>query len=133
MTIENVQYVRNIFRSYYPNKGCEVRLDNNFTLKERNQFVIWDDEHQLVICIERNNDIQFQRDQPYKVLVQDYDQIQDLSCQLTDDELYTVAKAFGYSDAQIANIKDKLTYTLEDYADGIGNHMKDRRDRISDL
>ena len=121
MVLENVQHVRdNVFRAVHKNKAVEFRLDNNFIIKERTQFVGYDEERELIYC-------------PYKIYVQDVDQIQDMSCQFSDDEIQQVLEATGvFNSDQIKNIIDKLTFTLEDYADSTGNHFKDRRSIISD-
>ena len=74
MTEENVKFVRDqVLKSYYPNKGIELRLDNNFIIQERSQFVIWDDERNLIFAVIRNSDIATQRDQPFKIMIQDFD------------------------------------------------------------
>lgn len=125
MTEENVKFVRDqVFKSYYPNKGIELRLDNNFIIQERSQFVIWDDERNLIFVVGRNNDIATQRHQPFKMMVQDFDQIQDMRCLLTVDEFRTVARNAGFSEDQITNMQHKLSYSLEDYADSISDHSK---------
>lgn len=135
MILENVRHVRdNVFRAVHKNKAVEFRLDNNFIVKERSQFVGYDEERELIYAVERNIDVHRGRDCPFKVIVQDVDQIQDMSCQLTDEEIVPVLKASGaFTDDQIKNIVDKLTLTLEDYADSTGNHFKGRRSVIADV
>ena len=123
MTEENVKFVRDeVFRSFYPNKGIELRLDNNFIIQERSQFVIWDDERNLIFAVQRNNDMPTQGYQPFKMMVQDFDQIQDMRCLLTEEEFDTVCKKAGFSDDQIKNMKNQLSYSLEDYADSVSDH-----------
>ena len=125
MTEENVKFVRDkVLKSYYPNKGIELRLDNNFIIQERSQFVIWDDERNLIYAVSRNSEITTQRDQPFKILVQDFDQIQDMRALLSVEEFRTVTKAAGFSDDQITNMLHKLSYSLEDYADSISDQTK---------
>lgn len=123
MTEENVKFVRDeVFRSFYKNKGIELRLDNNFIVQERSQFVIWDDDRNLIFTVQRNNDLPTQRSQPFKMMVQDFDQIQDMRSLLTVEELYTVCKAAGFTDDQIRNMQHQLSYSLEDYADSVSDH-----------
>lgn len=134
MILENVQHVRdNVFRAVHKNKAVEFRLDNNFIIKERSQFVGYDEERELIYAVERNDDIHRGRDCPYKIYVQDVDQIQDMSCQFGDDEIQQVLEATGvFTSDQIKNIIDKLTLSLDDYADSTGNHFKDRRSIVAD-
>ena len=134
MILENVQHVRdNVFRAVHENKAVEFRLDNNFIIKEREQFVGYDEEHELIYVVERNDDIHRGRDNPFKIIVQDVDQVQDMSCQFGEDEIQQVLEATGaFNSDQIRNIIDKLTFTIEDYADSTGNHFKDRRSVVSD-
>jgi len=134
MVIENVQHVRdNVFRAVHKDKAVEFRLDNNFILKERSQFIGYDEERELIYVVERNSDVHRGRHNPFKLIVQDVDQIQDMSCQFSDEEIVPVLQATGvFTDDQIKNIVDKLTFTLEDYADSTGNHFKDRRSIIAD-
>ena len=125
MTEENVKFVRDqVLKSYYPNKGIELRLDNNFIIQERSQFVIWDDERNLIFAVIRNSDIATQRDQPFKIMIQDFDQIQDMRALLSVEEFRTVTKAAGFSDDQITNMLHKLSYSLEDYGDSISDQTK---------
>lgn len=135
MILENIKHVRdNVFRAVHKNKAVEFRLDNNFIVKERSQFVGYDEEHELIYAVERNIDVHRGRDCPFKIIVQDVDQVQDMSCQVTDEEIVPVLKATGaFTDDQIKNIVDKLTFTLEDYADSTGNHFKGRRSVIADV
>lgn len=125
MTEENVKFVRDqVLKSYYPNKGIELRLDNNFIIQERSQFVIWDDDRNLIFAVTRNSDIATQRDQPFKMMVQDFDQIQDMRALLSVEEFRTVTKAAGFSDDQITNMLHKLSYSLEDYGDSVSDQTK---------
>ncbi len=125
MINENVRFVRDeVFRSYYPNKGVELRLDNNFIIQERSQFVHWDDEKELIFVVGRNNDIATQHNQPFKMWAQDFDQIQDMRVLLTEEEFSTVAKKAGFSDKEIQNMLHNLSYDLNDYADSVGDHTK---------
>ena len=135
MILENIKHVRdNVFRAVHKNKAVEFRLDNNFIVKERSQFVGYDEEHELIYAVERNIDVHRGRDCPFKIIVQDVDQVQDMSCQFSDEEIVPVLKATGaFTDDQIKNILDKLTFTLEDYADSTGNHFKGRRSVIADV
>jgi len=135
MILENIKHVRdNVFRAVHKNKAVEFRLDNNFIVKERSQFVGYDEEHELIYAVERNIDVHRGRDCPFKIIVQDVDQVQDMSCQVSDEEIVPVLKATGaFTDDQIKNIVDKLTFTLEDYADSTGNHFKGRRSVIADV
>lgn len=138
MILENIKHVRdNVFRAVHKNKAIEFRLDNNFILKERTQFVGYDEEHELIYAVERNDDIHRGRHNPFKVIVQDVDQVQDISCQFGEDEIDAVLKATNaFTDNQIAVIKNELTLELSDYADSVGNHFKrgasGRKDIVSD-
>ena len=123
MIKDNVQFVRDeVLRAHYPNKGVELRLDNNFIIQERSQFVHWDDEKELIFVVGRNNDIATQKNQPFKMWIQDFDQIQDMRALLTADELPTVAKKAGFTDEQIKNMQYQLSYDLADYADSVSDH-----------
>lgn len=134
MILENIQHVRdNVFRAVHKNKAVEFRLDNNFIVKERNQFVGYDEEHELIYAVERNIDVHTGRTNPFKIIVQDVDQVQDMSCSFSDEEIATVLEATGvFTPDQIKNIISQLTYTLEDYADSTGNHFKQRNEPIAE-
>ena len=130
MTKDNLRHVQSCFRKVYPNKALIYRLDNNFVVDERLQFVHDDQEHELIYFVERNDNPTTGRDRPFRLVSQDYDQIQDVSVELTEDEIITVTEACGYTHNQAVQIKQRLTYTMEDFADSINNHAKNRRDII---
>ena len=130
MTKDNLQHIQACFRKVYPNKAIIYRLDNNFTVDERLQFVHDDKEHGLIYFCERNDNPTTGRDRPFRLVSQDYDQIQEVSVELTEEEFIPVATECGYTLDQAKQIKQRLTFTMEDYADSIGNHAKNRRDII---
>ena len=127
MSPENVKFVKEIAKAAHPNKAMELRLDNNFIVNERLQYVHWDDEHDLVFSIERNESPTTGRDRPFKMVIQDYDQIQDITITLQQSEFEAAARKAGYTDEQIKHIMRSLVFTKEDFADSVSNQVKGRR------
>lgn len=126
MIAENVKFVKEIAHAGNPKKAMELRLDNNFIVNERLQYVHWDDEHELIFSVERNESPTTGRDRPFKMVIQDYDQIQDITITFQQSEFRAAATKAGYSEEQINHIMRSLVLTVEDFADSTSNQVKGR-------
>ena len=129
MSAVNVKYLRdNVFRKHYPNKGIVIRLDNNFTVDERNDYVHWDDSKEILFWACANADEESsQGSRPITLNASQYEEIQQMWIHMTNEENVDVLKAAGYTDDQIKKIVGSLTFTVEDFADSVSNQVKGRK------
>lgn len=131
MTKENVNFIKNAVTKIFPNKAIRVRLDNDFSMNERTEYIHWDDSKELITQVYRNDEASTQRDRPFRIVWADYDQIQHIEVDASMDDFPSIAKDCGFTDNQINLMMRGLIFGVEDYSDSIGNHVKGRRDVVT--
>ena len=140
MTVDEVKNTRDVLRSIYkdadpvngkPQKGLKIRLDNNFEIHEIREFVSWDDANQRIIWIERTEEVTIQRTRPFFVHCSNYENIQEIYVEMSQEELKHSYKALGFTDKQFEMIVGSYTMRTEDYADSVSNQVKGRAHDIT--
>jgi hypothetical protein len=126
MTKENVRFIKNAVTKVFPNKAIRVRLDNDFSMNERSEFLHWDDNKELITQVYRNTEATTQGDRPFKIVWADYDQIQHIEVDASKDDFPSIAKDCGFTDDQIKRMMGSIIFTLDDYSDSISNQVKGR-------
>lgn len=126
MTKDNVRFIKTAVTKIFPNKAIKVRLDNDFAINERSEFVHWDDEKELITQVYRNTEATSQGDRPFRMVWSDYDQIQHIEVDASKDDFPSIAKDCGFSDDEIKRMMGAIIFTVEDYADSIKNQVKGR-------
>jgi hypothetical protein len=99
-------------------KPIQIRLDNNFIVREDTMCVKWDDEHEILSCFYRTKGVAVQNVKPITVEMFNYDQIQGMKALYDMEEFENSRELFGLTENQIKNVLNFINIELKEYMTG---------------
>lgn len=126
MNKENFIFCREVCTSVHPEKGYKLRVDNDFAIDTRKEYVHCDDDRELITQIYRNDNAVTGGTRPFRIVCYEYGEIQHFEIDACEDEIVTMATKLGFSSDQIDRLRKSIILTAEDYADSVSDQVKGR-------
>ena len=133
MTPEQIKLCIKLLTSKYPNKGYEIRLDNNFRINTLHHFVKFDYDNELIYVFQPNRKPGEGQKFPFWFRMVPMEGVQEITSSHNHNDINEVAAAALFTTDEIKEIKYDMQLQIEDFADSVHSNVNVKDKEYQDL